>query len=57
MRVMDQWIIATLAIWTSGFFMLGYGLGRKERNNVREQFKQDLDAFIDDTEQRVGRTP
>jgi hypothetical protein len=52
---MDQWFIATLAIAAFGIFMLGYGLGRKERNNIREQFKRDLETFIDDTEQRVGQ--
>jgi hypothetical protein len=51
---MDQWIVTTLAIWTFGVLALGYGLGRKERNNIREEFKRDLEAFIDETEQRVG---
>jgi hypothetical protein len=55
MRVMDQWVVASLALWTFGVLALGYGLGRKERNDIRAQFKRDLEAFIDDTEQRVGR--
>lgn len=54
---MDQSFIARLAVAAFGIFWLGYGLGRKERNDIREQFKRDLEAFIDDTEQRVGRTP
>lgn len=52
---MDQWVVASLALWTFGVLALGYGLGRKERNDIRAQFKRDLEAFIDDTEQRVGR--
>lgn len=55
--MISQWIIAALALGAFGIFWLGYGLGRKERNNIREQFKRDLETFIDETEQRVGRTP
>lgn len=53
---MDQWFIATLAVFALGIFWLGYGIGRRERNDIREQFKRGLETFIDDTEQRVGRT-
>lgn len=51
---MDQSTVAILAGIAFCIFWLGYGLGRKERNDIRAQFKRDLDAFIDDTEQRVG---
>ncbi len=54
--MVSQWTIAILAIAAFGIFMLGYCIGRKERNNLREQFKRDLETFIDDTEQRVGRS-
>lgn len=53
---MDQWIVASIAVLVFGAFALGYGLGRKERNNIREQFQRDLEAFVDDTEHRVGLT-
>jgi hypothetical protein len=52
--MMDHWTVAILAIAAFGIFWLGYGIGRRERNNIREQFKRDLETFIDETEQRVG---
>jgi hypothetical protein len=51
---MDQWNVAILALAAFCIFAAGYGIGRKERNSLREQFKRDLEAFVDDTEHRVG---
>lgn len=51
----DQYLISIIALLMFGAFMIGWSVGRKERNDIRTEFRRDLDAFIDETEHRVGR--